>query len=94
MLDADPVAMALRVHLDRHTTITTTSTELLSELSNLAPEHVRRSKNWPPNARALSGWLRRLAPALRGLGIVMAFEREGHERRRLITIERVVHVPQ
>jgi hypothetical protein len=94
VLDADPVAMALRAHLDRCAAVTTTSTELLSILSHLTPEHVRRSKDWPPNARALSGRLRRLAPALRGLGIVMAFERDGHDRRRLITIERVAHVQQ
>jgi hypothetical protein len=92
VLDADPVATALRAHLDRCTALTTTSVELLDILTHLVPEHVRRSRDWPPNARALSGRLRRLAPALRALGIVMTFEREGHDRRRLVTIERTTRV--
>jgi hypothetical protein len=88
VLESDQVAMALRAHMDARSETTTTSTDLLATLGNAVPEHVRRSKDWPPNARALSGRLRRLAPALRGIGIVMVFEREGHDRRRLITIRR------
>jgi hypothetical protein len=88
VLESDQVAMTLRAHMDARSETTTTSTELLKTLGDLAPEHVRRSKEWPPNARALSGRLRRLAPALRGIGIVMAFGREGHDRRRLISIKK------
>ena len=88
VLEADQVAMALRGLMDGRTETTTTSTDLLKTLGDLVPEHVRRSKEWPPNARALSGRLRRLAPALRGIGIVMAFGRDGHDRRRLISIKR------
>jgi hypothetical protein len=86
VLDADPVAMALRSYLDARSESTTTSADLLKMLTDVVPEHVKRGKDWPPNARALSGRLRRLAPALRGIGIAMAFAREGHDRRRLITI--------
>jgi hypothetical protein len=88
VLESDQVAMALRKHMDMRPESTTTSTDLLKTLGDLVPDHVRRSKDWPPNARALSGRLRRLAPALRGIGIVMSFEREGHDRRRLITIKK------
>jgi hypothetical protein len=88
VLEADTVAMALRAHMDTRPETTTTSTELLATLSGLVSEHVRRSNDWPANARALSGRLRRLAPALRSIGLVMRFEREGHDRRRLITIEK------
>jgi hypothetical protein len=88
VLEADRVAMALRSHMDTRTETTTTSTELLAALSASVSESTRRSKDWPPNPRALSGRLRRLAPALRSIGIVMRFEREGHDRRRLITIEK------
>jgi hypothetical protein len=87
VLESDPLATALRAHMDARTEVTTTSTDLLQTLSGLIPDHIRRSKEWPPNARALSGRLRRLAPALRGIGIVMTFEREGHDRRRLISIK-------
>ena len=89
VLEFDLVAMALRKHMDMRPESTTTSTDLLKTLGDLDPEHVRRSKDWPPNARALSGRLRRLAPALRGIGIVMSFGREGHDRRRLITIKKL-----
>ena len=88
VLESDQVAMALRAHMDVRSETTTTSAELLKVLGDLVPEHVRRSRDWPPNARALSGRLRRLAPALRGIGIVMAFQREGHDRRRLISIKK------
>jgi hypothetical protein len=88
VLESDEVAMALRKHMDKRPESTTTSTDLLKTLGDLVPEHVRRSKDWPPNARALSNRLRRLAPALRGIGIVMSFGREGHDRRRLITIKK------
>ena len=88
VLDADPVAMALRSYMDTRFELTTTSADLLKALSDLVPEHVRRAKDWPPNARALSGRLRRLAPALRGIGIGMAFAREGRDRRRLISIKK------
>jgi len=88
VLESDQVAMALRAHMDARSETTTTSTELLAALGNAVPEHVRRSKEWPPNARALSGRLRRLAPALRGIGIVMVFERGGHDHRRLVSIRK------
>ena len=89
VLESDQVAMALRSHMDPCQESTTTSTDLLKTLGDIVPDHVRRSKDWPPNARALSGRLRRLAPALRGIGIVMAFAREGHDRRRMIEIKKV-----
>ena len=87
VLEADPVASTLRAHMETRHETTTTSTELLKILGDLVAEHVRRSKDWPSNARALSGRLQRLAPALRGVGIMMAFTREGHDRRRLISIK-------
>jgi hypothetical protein len=54
----------------------------------MVTETVRRSKEWPRNARALSGRLRKLAPALRSIGIVMSFARAGHEGTREIHIKR------
>ena len=65
-----------------------TSTALLEVLGGMVTENVRRSREWPGNARALSGRLRKLAPALRSIGIVMSFARSGHEGTREINIKR------
>jgi len=47
-----------------------TATELLALLSEYADESVRRDKErWPQSSQALTGALRRLAPALRAAGI-------------------------
>jgi hypothetical protein len=59
VLEADRVAMALRAHMDTRSQTTTTSTDLLTALSTLVPENVRRSNEWGQNARALAGRLRR-----------------------------------
>jgi hypothetical protein len=89
VLESDQVAMALRRHMEMRSESTLTSTELLKTLTDLETEHARPSKDWPSNGRALSGRLRRLAPALRSIGIVLSFGREGHDRRRLITITKL-----
>src|SRR5690606_17523326 len=47
----------------------------------------RPPREWPKNARALSGKLRRLAPALRATGTAVDFGREGHKRTRTVTIQ-------
>jgi hypothetical protein len=60
--------------------------ELLAELTRRAEDVVKRNPDWPRMPRALSGELRRLAPALRGQGVVVIFpdkKREAHTRRRL-----------
>src|SRR5262249_10108781 len=51
------------------------------------PEATRR-RGWPGSPRALSAELRRLAPALRGLGVTVKFDREPDRgRRRVICLE-------
>jgi hypothetical protein len=87
VLESDEVAEALRTHMKGRVESTTTSTDLLATLGGLVTQEVRRSRGWPSNGRALSGRLRRLAPGLRRIGILMTFAREGHEGRRLITIK-------
>jgi hypothetical protein len=44
-------------------------------------------RGWPQTARAMSGQVRRIAPALRRIGYEVAFTREPHTGRRLIMIE-------
>lgn len=55
-------------------------------LTALTPE--RPPKGWPTTHRALSGHLRRLVRPLAGAGILVTFERAGHDRRRVIGLER------
>jgi hypothetical protein len=86
VLDADPVAMALRQYMDGRSEHTTTATELLATLGEHAGEHLRRSRQWPTSAKGLQ--LARLAPALRRVGITIDHSREPGTGRRLIHIIR------
>ena len=65
------------------------ATDLLEALGAEVGEGATRSRSWPKSARGLSSALRRLAPDLRAEGIGVEWSREGHERRRTISIERI-----
>src|SRR5262249_13445490 len=93
VLESDQVAGALRKYMDTRMESSVTSTGLLEVLGGMVTEAVRRSKEWPGNARALSGRLRKLAPALRSIGIVMSFARAGHQSTREITLKKVPPQP-
>jgi hypothetical protein len=88
VLESDEVAVALRKFMDTSLESNLTSTALLEVLGGMVTENVRRSREWPRSARALSGRLRKLAPALRSIGIVISFARTGHEGTREINIKR------
>ncbi len=63
-----------------------TATELLQQLTSRAAERAK-AKAWPLNARILSGMLRRMAPTLRRIGLVVEFAREkGRTRGKLVRI--------
>ncbi len=47
--------------------------------------------NWPQGPRSLSGKLRRMAPALRGLGVVVEFPPS--TARRMVRIEKLPSSP-
>jgi hypothetical protein len=56
----------------------------------MTDEKTHRLRAWPKAPNGLSGQLRRLAPALRTVGIEVVFDRAGEtSRRRLITISEV-----
>ena len=69
LIDADPIAAALRAMMVERTRWAGTASELLAALADEAGEDVSRSKAWPANPRGLSGQLRRAAPFLRKVGI-------------------------
>jgi RepB DNA-primase from phage plasmid len=68
-LEADPVATALQEFMASRDGWSGTAAELWDKLNDLAGENTRRSKAWPGAPNALSGRIKRLAPALRDAGI-------------------------
>lgn len=86
VIDADPVAAAVRAVMMERTVWTGTASDLLGALGEAAGERIAKSKTWPDSPRALSGRLRRAATFLRKIGIEVSFEREGRARTRIIRI--------
>jgi len=86
VIEADPIAAAVRALVAARTEWTGTASELLGALAEMAGERVAKAKAWPDSARALAGRLRRAATFLRKIGIEIGFEREGRARTRIIRI--------
>jgi hypothetical protein len=86
VIDADPIAAAVRAVMATRTVWTGTASDLLGALAEAAGERVARSKSWPDSPRALAGRLRRAAPFLRKIDIEISFGREGRARTRTIHI--------
>ena len=86
VIDADPIAAAVRALMTTRTEWTGTASELLGALAEMAGERVAKAKTWPDSPRALAGRLRRAATFLRKIGIDIGFEREGRARTRIIRI--------
>ena len=86
VIDADPIAAAVRGIMATRTEWTGTASDLLGALAKVAGERVAKSKTWPDSPRALAGRLRRAAPFLRKIGIEISFGREGRARTRTIHI--------
>jgi hypothetical protein len=86
VIDADPVATAVRAVMATRTVWTGKASDLLGALGEVVGERGVKSKSWPDSPRALSGRLRRVATFLRKIGIEISFGREGRERARIITI--------
>jgi hypothetical protein len=64
--------------------------ELLAELETRVPERYRKLRSWPKVPSALGGQLKRLAPALRRVGVEAKPGREpDHARRRYWTLQRI-----
>jgi hypothetical protein len=87
VIDADPVAGAVRQLMATRTVWTGKASDLLDALVGLVGERGVKSKIWPDSPRALSGRLRRAATFLRATGIEVSFERERkRDRTRIISI--------
>ena len=86
VIDADPIATAVRALMATRTVWTGTASDLLGALAEVVGERVAKSKTWPDGPRALAGRLRRAATFLRKIGIEIGFGREGRARTRTINI--------
>ncbi|MGA2514615.1 MAG: hypothetical protein ABSG37_13520 [Candidatus Limnocylindrales bacterium] len=86
--EGDRVGAAVIAWMSSRAQWTGTATELLEAIT---PE--RRPKDWPTTPRGLSGALRRVAQPLDAAGIRMTFSQAGHDKRRIIGIERVGEQP-
>jgi hypothetical protein len=86
VIDADPIAAAVRAVMATRTVWTGTASDLLGALAEVAGERVAKSKTWPDSPRALAGRLRRAATFLRKIGMEIGFGRHGRARTRTIHI--------
>jgi hypothetical protein len=86
VIDADPIATAVRAVMATRTVWTGTASDLLGALAEVVGERVAKSKTWPDGPRALAGRLRRAATFLRKIGIEIGFGREGRARTRTINM--------
>jgi hypothetical protein len=67
-----------------------TATELLNRLATNVDDETKRSKAWPRGPQVLSRRLRRLAPALRSIGIEYTENEEGHDKKKVKTLRKLV----
>jgi hypothetical protein len=86
VIDADPIATAVRAVMATRTVWTGTASDLLGALAEVVGDRIAKSKSWPDSPRALAGRLRRAATFLRKVGIEIGFVREGRARTRTINI--------
>ena len=86
VIEASPVASAIRSMMASRSEWTGTSTELLAALGVVAGDKITGLKPWPKTHNALSGQVRRATNSLRKIGINIKFGREGHARTRTIHI--------
>ena len=87
VLNANPVATAVRAFMAMQTTWTGTATDLLDLLGRVVGEKATKAKTWPADATRLGGRLRRAATFLRKVGIeIDSGKREGRASTRIITI--------
>lgn len=89
VIDADPVAAAVRALMQARTGWAGSATDLLAVLASLIGDRAARSSDWPSAPQALSRRLTRAATVLRKVGIATEFIREGHYRSRIIRITNV-----
>ena len=89
-LESTTIGEAIQRFARSHTEWTGRSMELLAALNEATDEATRRQRGWPTQPHTLSGILRRIAPNLRAVGVVVEFPRRSHVGRS-ITIRLAQH---
>lgn len=95
MVEADPVAEAVRELAEAAGTWQGTASELLAKLTAELGEH-RPPRSWPATPRGMTAALTRVAPALRQVGVrVEQAGRQGHDRQRVwwLSVDPAAHAP-
>lgn len=82
IVEHDAVAHAVRRLAQEQNRWTGTATALLEALTGLASDTTRRARDWPQSPRALSGRLRRVATALRKVGVRVEFDQREADKKR------------
>jgi hypothetical protein len=67
-----------------------TATELQTALGRHAVDEIRRSRAWPKGPQALIRRLKRIAPALRTAGIEYTENEEGHDKKKVKTLRKLI----
>ena len=88
VLEASSVGTAVRRLMANRDQWKGTAQELLIELAPLVGEQAAKERDWPKRPNTLAGKVRRAAPALRKIGVHVAFDRDGHDGARIIAIEK------
>jgi hypothetical protein len=87
VLEADPVASAVREMMVDLPEFSGTASRLLEVLTEKVGQDVaRRAKGWPATAKDASRCLKRAMTFLRAVGIEVRFRRQGNARTRMIDI--------
>ncbi len=86
VIEADPVALAIRQLMSERQNWTGTATDLLKALVEIVGEKVANTKDWPKTPRVLSGCITRTAPFLRRIGTDIERFKIGRSRARTIHI--------
>ena len=81
VIDASPVASAIRDLMQDRVEWTGTATELLTELERKAGDSVTKGKEWPANGQALTRRLNRVKSALRPAGIEVERDQNSRPKR-------------
>jgi hypothetical protein len=95
VVEADPVAEAVRKLAEAAGTWQGTASELLAKLTAELGEH-RPPRSWPATPKGMTAALTRVAPALRQVGVrVEQAGRQGHDRQRVwgLSVDPAAHAP-
>lgn len=84
VIEASPLATAIRERIESHGELTGTATDILVQLVTGRDEKTLKHKDWPKTAPGFGTRLREVTPNLRRLGIEVLHDRKGGRRRTII----------